>query len=356
VKGASTPGPDGPPALRASIYPKDAISQGLAQHLSKLEEIVQDIWETPLWLILQDADEIGAYADVDDDVADAFLYACVQGHIEKGRPIALLIDSDGGSGRGAYRIASILRQHCGGFRALVPRRAKSAATLLALGADELCLGDHAELGPIDAQVWDEDKGKYLSALEIIETISHVHSFAAEAFAAMHRRLSTTKLVLPGTEKQSVLGHTFTFANRTVEPLMGAFDLANYSKRARQLKAGQKYTEALLRKKYSQEAALDIATILVNNYPEHAFIIDRAETERIIKKVEDRLNPGVPLQPLAVPPPPELEDVFNQLFLPLRGVFAIGEAMSADAKSDYDDWTAQIQEAHSQKLWVRENQL
>jgi ClpP class serine protease len=33
----------------------------------------------------------------------------------------------------------LLKRHCGGFVAVVPRYAKSAATLLALGADEIIL-------------------------------------------------------------------------------------------------------------------------------------------------------------------------------------------------------------------------
>lgn len=48
-----------------------------------------------------------------------------------------------------WRIASALRQAADTWSILIPFRANSAATLLALGADEILLGRHGELGPID---------------------------------------------------------------------------------------------------------------------------------------------------------------------------------------------------------------
>lgn len=53
--------------------------------------------------------------------------------------IALVIESPGGSAKSAFQLAMLLKRHCGGFVAVVPRYAKSAATLLALGADEIIL-------------------------------------------------------------------------------------------------------------------------------------------------------------------------------------------------------------------------
>jgi len=47
----------------------------------------------------------------------------------------------------------------------VPRYAKSAATLLALGADRILLGKFAEIGPLDAQFDDPEREYRLSALD-----------------------------------------------------------------------------------------------------------------------------------------------------------------------------------------------
>ena len=61
----------------------------------------------------------------------------------------LFIYSRGGAMEAPWRIASALRKYAKRWNLLVPFRANSAATLLALGADEIILGRHGELGPID---------------------------------------------------------------------------------------------------------------------------------------------------------------------------------------------------------------
>ena len=52
----------------------------------------------------------------------------------------------------AEKVVSTLRKRCRGFRVIVPEPAKSAATLIALAADEIVMGYASELGPIDPQV------------------------------------------------------------------------------------------------------------------------------------------------------------------------------------------------------------
>ncbi len=66
----------------------------------------------------------------------------------------LIINSPGGQGEAADKILHICREFCrqGRFRLVVPHFAKSAATMLAFGADEVVMGPYSELGPTDAQV------------------------------------------------------------------------------------------------------------------------------------------------------------------------------------------------------------
>jgi hypothetical protein len=64
----------------------------------------------------------------------------------------LIINGPGGDGTVAEKIIELCRSHCTKFRVVVPNRAKSAATIIALGADEIVMGYCSELGPIDAQV------------------------------------------------------------------------------------------------------------------------------------------------------------------------------------------------------------
>lgn len=63
-----------------------------------------------------------------------------------------IVNGPGGDGTVAEKIIELCRSHCQHFRVVVPNRAKSAATIIALGADEIVMGYCSELGPIDAQV------------------------------------------------------------------------------------------------------------------------------------------------------------------------------------------------------------
>jgi len=72
-----------------------------------------------------------------------------------GTDIDFLLNTPGGDVGTADKIARILRRRVGStgkFRVLVPDFAKSAGTLLALGADTIVMSDSSELGPIDPQI------------------------------------------------------------------------------------------------------------------------------------------------------------------------------------------------------------
>jgi len=71
----------------------------------------------------------------------------------KVKNLDLMIHTFGGSGEIAEKIVEMCRSHCAGeFRVVVPNMAKSAGTLIALGADKIVMGYCSELGPIDPQI------------------------------------------------------------------------------------------------------------------------------------------------------------------------------------------------------------
>ena len=63
----------------------------------------------------------------------------------------LIIHSPGGSAEAAESIVEYLRQRFSHIRVVVPLAAMSAATMIALSADEIVMGQHSQLGPIDPQ-------------------------------------------------------------------------------------------------------------------------------------------------------------------------------------------------------------
>lgn len=68
--------------------------------------------------------------------------------------IDLLIHSDGGESIVPWRLMALLREYAEKVHVLVPHRAFSAATLAALGADEIVMHPMGMLGPIDPTVVD----------------------------------------------------------------------------------------------------------------------------------------------------------------------------------------------------------
>ena len=63
--------------------------------------------------------------------------------------IDLFLYSAGGDTMVPWRLVSMIREHCDQFSVLVPYKAHSAATMIALGADEIVMSDLSELSPID---------------------------------------------------------------------------------------------------------------------------------------------------------------------------------------------------------------
>jgi len=73
------------------------------------------------------------------------------------KEVDFLIVSNGGDPTVAWRVISLLREKFDRIYALLPYEAFSAATLLALGADEIIMHPFSNLGPVDPQLGYQKK-------------------------------------------------------------------------------------------------------------------------------------------------------------------------------------------------------
>ena len=64
----------------------------------------------------------------------------------------LIIHSPGGSVEAAEQLVNYLRAKYKHIRAIIPHSAMSAATMLACACDEIIMGKHSAIGPIDPQI------------------------------------------------------------------------------------------------------------------------------------------------------------------------------------------------------------
>lgn len=77
--------------------------------------------------------------------------------------ISLFLYSRGGDTNVPWRIVTLVRQYCSAFHVLIPFRAHSAATMIALGADKIRSGSLAELSPVDPSIRTTDlRGQQLT--------------------------------------------------------------------------------------------------------------------------------------------------------------------------------------------------
>ncbi len=116
---------------------------------------------------------IGGYRNIDQDLVE-ITYDLVD-HIEG--DLDIILYSSGGLGDQAYVVGRYLQENVEGkLTFMIPRWAKSAATILSCSGDEIILTRIAELGPIDPVIYVEKVKRYVPALSIIElfkTLPHL---------------------------------------------------------------------------------------------------------------------------------------------------------------------------------------
>lgn len=222
------------------------VSEARAQAASRsLQKIVADHEVVSEYNVLILHDE-GSLVRSDADR----IYRAIRDFKDK-RDILLVLYSPGGEVEPAYLISQLCREWAKDrFIVAVPRRAKSAATLICCGADEIHMGPMSELGPIDPQIGDHPALGLGNALRHIAAIVSDHPGAATMFAE--------------------------YMAKSVR----AIDLGYYE---RVVESAAQYAERLLESRQTTlpRSAGDVAKTLVYEYKDHGFVIDRREARRIL---------------------------------------------------------------------------
>ncbi len=175
------------------------------------------------------------------------VYSAVRGFKEK-KPLLMLLYSTGGVVNPAYLIGKVCRKYSNDkFIVVVPRLAKSAATLICCAADEIHMGDLSELGPIDPQI------KNFPALGLKNAVEHLAGL---------------------TEKYP--GAAPMIADYLSRTMKNPIDLGYYERVA---ESAVQYGVRLLKLHQDNLGGRDpesIANKLVYEYKDHGFVIDSEE--------------------------------------------------------------------------------
>lgn len=198
----------------------------------------------------------------------------------------LVIHSGGGLAHSAYQIVELLRLHTDCLNACVPFWAKSAATLLSIGADKIVLGERAELGPLDVQMYEEKqagRGERTSALNPFKTLEQLQNFSVDA-------LSSAMGFIVDVYEMSYdesLRHAVAFVEATTGPLVSRLDPEKLGEYNRELSVAVEYGTRLLSRYggHNAPSARKLAEHLVFGYPSHEYIIDYRELQDLGLDVE-----------------------------------------------------------------------
>ncbi len=118
------------------------------------------------------------------DDADAAMIEAVLQKTDLTKGLLMIISSPGGDGLAAERIINICRSYTpdGNYSVLVPDKAKSAATMVCFGSQEIYMSKTSELGPVDPQLTISENGqrKRFSVCNVIESYRELFEGAANA--------------------------------------------------------------------------------------------------------------------------------------------------------------------------------
>jgi hypothetical protein len=264
----SKPTSDAPKVWTTSYRPETPLDPQLAEPLLELQEQLK----MPVWLLLHNDERM---ALLDWRTLRAFLQSRDE---MAGKKVALVIDSPGGYADVAYRIARTFCRHSDGFTAVIPRWAKSAATLLTLGAENVIFGHDAEIGPLDVQVYDQEREERGSALDEIQALEQLHQVALEQ---LNQNLTMMRMITR-RRYDVVMPHASKLTSDMMAPLLDKIDTVHYAKQSRLLAVAEDYAVRLMTPRVPRQRAREIAERLVKRYSEHGFVIDRKEAAEILK--------------------------------------------------------------------------
>jgi hypothetical protein len=209
------------------------------------------------------------------------------------KKIVLFIKSDGGNGKAALRMIHLLRQYAEKLEAMVVLNCASAATMIALGADEVFMGPLAYFTAVDTSITHDlspvDKNNYLVGVSQDELRRTVNLWHKENDG----------------QKQNPYSALFTH----IHPLVvGAVDRAS--------SLSTKLCEEILSYHMDDPAKIqEISHKLNSDYPSHSYPITLREARKV----------GLKAQPLDLK--------INNLLLELNELYS---EMGQKAITDFDE--------------------
>jgi len=200
----------------------------------------------------------------------------------QGERIELLLHSGGGHPDIAFKVMKFFRRRFKTVNVIVPLRAKSAATLMALGADKVFMGELAELGPVDIQIDDsyEHGEKSFSPLDEFKSLDFLRESSIDGMDyyanLMHMQY--------GVSIKEGLEASVPLIAELMKPIFAQIDPIKMGGYRRDIAIGEEYAKRMLALT-GNPMAPQIVRKMVWDYPSHGFCIDFEEASELGLPVE-----------------------------------------------------------------------
>lgn len=201
-------------------------------------------------------------------------------HAEQRTHCVLILTTYGGSPDAAFMLARFLkRKYAGKLILYIFGTCKSAGTLVAVGADEIVMAPHGELGPLDIQLAKEDSlWDWNSGLDIFAALSVVNTHAFKFFEHQFTQLLAGSG--GGISTRTAADIATNLATQLLTPITAQIDPLRLGSMQRAVEITRQYGALL------QPARAAIVERLINGYPSHGFVIDFEEAQALFGCVRE----------------------------------------------------------------------
>lgn len=195
--------------------------------------------------------------------------------------VFVILLTEGGDPHAAYKIARLLQQRYVRFTCFLPAYSKSAATIILMGAHDLVISDDGELGPVDVQLSKKDAlAEYESGLTILSALTALQE---KAYLAWEHFFLAMESKSEGSITLKTAAHAASeLTTGLFSPVYQQIDPLQLGEAARAMAIGNEYGKRLNRT--SRNLRPNALDRLVSQYPDHGFVIDRAEAEILFYRV------------------------------------------------------------------------
>lgn len=214
-------------------------------------------------------------AEVNYANADTFV-ELVRSQKSKRNNCVLILTTNGGDPDAGYRMVRIIKRYYQKLILYVFGACKSTGTLIALGADEIKMGDYGEFGPLDIQLTRDDEMSNTSGLSYLQSLTQLNEQIFRTFENNFLNLKQKSSNTITTRTAAEIGSKLAVG--LISPISAQLDPVKLGEVHRAIKIADAYGKRLCT---NNEKNL---SKLIVGYPSHGFVIDLEEAKELFKNV------------------------------------------------------------------------